>query len=89
MARPTWATTVDWQSLAACRGADTNLFFTPFHLETKDERVRREAKAKAICAECPVIMQCRRFALDVREPHGIWGGLNEIERRHLLSRKAG
>jgi hypothetical protein len=25
----------------------------------------------------------------VREPHGIWGGLNEYERRQLLARRAG
>jgi hypothetical protein len=25
----------------------------------------------------------------VREPHGIWGGLNEYERRRVLARQAG
>jgi len=27
---------------------------------------------------------CLEFALRVREPHGIWGGLTEAERRMLL-----
>jgi WhiB family redox-sensing transcriptional regulator len=29
---------------------------------------------------------CLDFALEIREPHGIWGGLNESERRALLER---
>ena len=28
------------------------------------------------------------YALVVNEPHGIWGGLNELERRRLLRRRA-
>jgi WhiB family redox-sensing transcriptional regulator len=44
----------------------------------------REARAKAICQECPVRQECLHYALDVGEPHGIWGGLNESERRGLL-----
>jgi hypothetical protein len=28
--------------------------------------------------------ECLDFALRVREPHGIWGGLTEAERRRLL-----
>ncbi|HZA80157.1 MAG TPA: WhiB family transcriptional regulator, partial [Actinomycetes bacterium] len=64
-------------------------FFAPNHLERKDERLAREAAAKAICRSCPVLVECREYALLVREPHGIWGGLNEYERRQLLARRAG
>jgi WhiB family redox-sensing transcriptional regulator len=28
--------------------------------------------------------ECLGYALEIREPHGIWGGLNENERRELL-----
>jgi len=28
--------------------------------------------------------ECLEYALEVRETHGIWGGLNEMERRALL-----
>jgi hypothetical protein len=31
---------------------------------------------------------CLTFALATREPHGIWGGLNELERRHAAERTA-
>jgi hypothetical protein len=31
-----------------------------------------------------VIEDCLSYALDIREPHGIWGGANEAERRQVL-----
>jgi WhiB family transcriptional regulator, redox-sensing transcriptional regulator len=82
--RQTWDLELAWQSQAGCRGSDANLFFSPTHLETKDERQMREMAAKAICGACAVRKQCLDFALSTREPHGIWGGLNELERRHAV-----
>jgi WhiB family transcriptional regulator, redox-sensing transcriptional regulator len=73
-----------WQWRAACRGEDSGLFFAPNHPEAKDEREARERKAKAICAVCPVRIECLEYAVRIREPHGIWGGLNELERRRLI-----
>ena len=40
--------------------------------------------AKALCARCPVVAECLDHALTVREPFGVWGGLNQTEREHLL-----
>jgi hypothetical protein len=28
------------------------------------------------------------YAIRIREPHGIWGGLNEVERKLLIDRRA-
>jgi WhiB family redox-sensing transcriptional regulator len=78
-----------WQYRALCKGPQSHLFFAPSHLERKEERLARESAAKAICRRCPVIEECREYALRVREPYGIWGGLNEYERRQLLARRAG
>ena len=86
--RQTWDLDISWQFEARCRGSDANVFFSPTHLETKEERQQREALAKNICAGCPVKRACLSFALETRETHGIWGGLNELERRHALARKA-
>lgn len=72
-----------WQAKAACRGPQSAVFFPPSHFERKDEKAAREARAKAICATCPVIRECLEYALRIQEPHGIWGGLNEVERRQL------
>ncbi|HKA93408.1 MAG TPA: WhiB family transcriptional regulator [Acidimicrobiia bacterium] len=73
-----------WQLRAACRGPESVLFFPPTTPERKDERDAREAKAKSICAACPVQVACLDYALSIREPHGIWGGLTEAERRLLV-----
>ena len=81
-----------WQYRGACRGEDSNLFFAPNYFERKEEKDRREARAKAICARCSVRVECLEYALRTREPHGIWGGLNEAERKILLrerERRAG
>ena len=84
-----WHLQIGWQYRAACKGPQSELFFAPNHLERKEDRHERESAAKSICRACPVLAQCREYALLVREPHGIWGGLNEYERRQLLSRRAG
>lgn len=72
----------DWQLNALCRGNHAFLFFPPSTFERKEERERREIKAKAICGVCPVKEHCYRHALAIREPFGIWGGLTEVERRN-------
>ena len=82
MASQTWD--YGWQWRAACRGEDANLFFPPSHFERADAKRSRERKARALCAGCPVRAECLDYALRVREPHGVWGGLNEAERRALL-----
>lgn len=77
-----------WQSTALCRGNHSYLFFPPSNVERKDERERREEKAKAICLVCPVRGQCLDFALAIKEPYGIWGGLTEADRRSVIARQA-
>jgi WhiB family redox-sensing transcriptional regulator len=74
----------DWQVDAACRGRDTAEFYHPEN-ERGPSRVRRELRAKAICATCPVITNCLRWALVAREPYGVWGGLSVEEREALIS----
>jgi WhiB family redox-sensing transcriptional regulator len=79
----------DWQYDGACRASDPETFFSP-DAERGPRRRKREAAAKALCAVCPVINECRDHALEVREPYGVWGGLNINERDLILHhRKAG
>jgi len=78
-----------WQAKAACRGPQSAVFFPPAHFERKDEKELRENRAKAICSTCPVKKPCLDYAIRIREPHGIWGGLNEVERKQVLARRAG
>jgi len=75
----------NWQLQAACRGPQSVVFFPPTQFERKDDKLQREERAKEICSDCSVRTDCLDYALEIREPHGIWGGLNEVERRMLLT----
>src|ERR1700752_1064323 len=74
----------DWQRLGLCRGRDSAQFFHPDG-ERGSSRNRREAKAKSVCAACPVRAECAAHALATREPYGVWGGFTEAERLRLLA----
>jgi WhiB family redox-sensing transcriptional regulator len=74
----------DWQLDAACAGLDTALFYQADNERGSSVRIR-EAKAKAICARCPVIDSCLKDALRNNEPYGVWGGLSADERYRLAS----
>ncbi|MFF3006731.1 WhiB family transcriptional regulator [Kitasatospora sp. NPDC057940] len=74
----------DWQLRGLCREADNALFFHPLG-ERGAAQVAREEAAKAVCADCPVRLECRRHALQTREPYGVWGGLTEDDRQRLLA----
>ena len=76
-----------WQQRGLCRATDSDVFFPPAHFEHKPEREAREAKAKAVCAHCPVRLDCLTWALAVSEPHGVWGGASESERKQMLTGK--
>lgn len=77
-----------WWDLAACRGEDASSFFAPAYFEKRAEKLAREAVAKSYCRRCRVREECLEYALDLRDPHGVWGGLNEMERRAVLRQRA-
>lgn len=78
----------DWQLNALCRGNHAHLFFPPNTFERKDDRERREQRAKAICDICPSQDPCSEYALTIREPFGIWGGLTEADRKVAIAAAA-
>jgi WhiB family redox-sensing transcriptional regulator len=39
--------------------------------------------AKAVCAVCPVRVQCAAYALPLIDLHGVWGGTTHSERRAI------
>lgn len=77
----------EWQQSGACRDLPSEMFFHPDG-ERGPSRRNREARAKAVCATCPVMQACRNHALTVEEPYGIWGGLSEDERFIILENRA-
>ena len=63
---------------AECRHHDPELWFP---VSKSDKCVGR---ARNICKGlCPVMDECLTYALRYDQWNGMWGGLTEIERRHL------
>lgn len=79
-----------WQQHGACRTADGAAFFSPDQAgEAPAVRLRRLVQAKRVCASCPVRLSCRSYALENEEEFGVWGGLSETERKHLIAERRG
>jgi WhiB family redox-sensing transcriptional regulator len=74
---PAALTSRNWRSYAACFGEDPELFFP---LGLSGAALDQEDEAKAVCARCPAIAWCRRWALETGQQAGVWGGLSEWER---------
>ena len=73
----------NWRAGAACIDVDAELFFPV--AETGPVYDAQVARAKAVCAGCPVRRDCLAEAL-TRIPYGIAGGLTERERAELRRR---
>ena len=76
---PEWS----WYALAACRGADPELFFPLGKVRPGDRQV---AVAKGICGRCPVRDDCLSWVLDNPQDEGVWAGLDPVERRSFSRR---
>lgn len=76
--------TITWQDDAQCIGHDPELFAPEGEGEGQAVLARRAATAKAICAGCPVAVQCWTTARSDKLS-GVWGGelMREGERRFL------
>ena len=71
----------NWRELGACHEIDTDLFFS---VGISQAAQRQAAEAKSICGTCPVIQDCLAFAISTHQEYGVWGGLDEDERRSLI-----
>ncbi|MYR75116.1 Transcription factor WhiB [Streptomyces sp. OspMP-M45] len=70
----------DWRSRSACAEVDPELFFP-----TSSE-AEKATQAKEVCGWCPVRQQCLDWALKTGQDTGVWGGLDERERRAIHGR---
>lgn len=75
----TWDGT-HWRDEAACSDADPQLFFP---VGTGPEALDQLHRAKAVCETCPVAQECLIFAVTTNQEYGVWGGLDEEERREV------
>ncbi len=76
--------TANWRSAASCLLADPDLFFP---ISPAGPSERQIARAKAICAGCPVRQECLEFALSHDQAYGIWGGMTPEDRQRDRRRK--
>jgi WhiB family redox-sensing transcriptional regulator len=76
---------LEWSDRAACLSAEPEQFFPVGGAAASGWET---AAAKQVCAGCSVLMECRDYALTTRQPFGVWGGLDEQERRDVLARRA-
>lgn len=65
--------------------SDPDLFFPD---GTAGHRLAQAEEAKALCRRCPVMEPCQEWALETREAYGVWGGLDERQRRSILRARA-
>jgi hypothetical protein len=78
MPGPPAAALGEWHGRGLCVGEDPDVFF-PSHGDPG-------TKAREICAACPVRDDCLKCATEADE-FGIWGGLDQQERRNLQRRQ--
>lgn len=74
---------MEWLDEAACADMDPELFFPS---KGADAPIKL-AEARKVCERCPVRMPCLEYALANGERWGLWGGLNERERRRIKKRR--
>jgi len=71
---------LSWKAEAACKDLDVDIFFPVSESDS--------ARAKVVCATCPVRQECLDYAIVTRQEDGVWGGLTESERRRERRRRA-
>lgn len=69
----------EWAAKAACSGYPEAIFFP------KPNQLKKIAKAKSICRKCPVRLECRDWAIEMKTSEGIFGGFTPEERELYLA----
>jgi WhiB family transcriptional regulator, redox-sensing transcriptional regulator len=81
-----WGLVQEWEARSACRDTPIELWFgeeRPFGDKRSYRTQQQTAQAKAICAGCPVLDDCRQWAMETGPPYGIVGAMTEAERKRL------
>jgi hypothetical protein len=63
---------------AGCKGIDTDVFYPPKDLFTRDE----ERMIESMCIDCPIMMACLEWGL-AHERYGVWGGTTPAMRHRI------
>jgi WhiB family redox-sensing transcriptional regulator len=79
----------EWKLRAACRGRDPELWFAlgkGAH-GYNHRHLHATQQARAICLQCPVRLECLRYALDTDARWGAWGGLTQNQRARITGKR--
>ncbi len=81
-----WLSVIDltvtpWREAAACLEVTDEVSFFP-----DAENLAAIARAKAVCASCPVAWECLTWAITTNQSEGVWGGHTPRERRAIRRR---
>ncbi|AEK09991.1 transcriptional regulator WhiB-like [Mycobacterium phage Rey] len=80
----------DWRTRSVCTAEDFDMSFDSVEDLVENGMEHNEAfifcattveQAKAVCARCPVISECRDDAFSRDEEYGVWGGMAPEERK--------
>ena len=74
---------LEWRDLASCLAEANGTFFPAGETGTAALATER---AKRVCADCLVRLDCLDYAVATGQRFGIWGGTDENERRALRRR---
>ena len=61
-----------------CQNTDPEIWFSE-----REEAGNNYRMAKTLCAMCPAMEACAKYALEAGETDGIWGGLTPRERGRM------
>lgn len=74
----------EWFAKAACKGLGAEMFY----LDEDDKDYSTTSGARLVCGECPVQLECLKWAVDNGEyDYGIWGGVGATQRRPGVAEK--
>lgn len=62
-----------WRNMAKCVGEDSDLFLS--------DKEKERARATIFCSRCVVKEACLEYALESDQAFGIWGGMDNEQRR--------
>lgn len=64
-----------WMAKGLCRQENPELWMSTNQADQK--------RASSICMDCTERITCLTYAMERKEPHGVWGGFTERQRRRL------
>lgn len=64
-----------WDNRDSPRESVSDIYVEPW----TSRGISREA-AEELCIDCPVYTLCRDYAMEAKEPWGIWGGTRPVDR---------